>query len=148
MLHIVNLSLASGQFSSLWKEQTMPLRHKKGSKEDLNNYRPVSTIVELAKITETAAHDQVRDHFIEQQLFHPGHPCSIPKLDTTTALLEVQQFTTKAAEKKQITGMDLLDQSAAFDLMDQETLLQKLKAYKFMVQILFLRQVIQSPDRV
>ena len=47
LLHIINLSLISGRFSSLWKEQMMAPRFKKGDKCNLSNYRPVSTIVEI-----------------------------------------------------------------------------------------------------
>ena len=131
LLHIVNLSLTTGKFSTQWKEQIMQPRHKRGSKDDLSNYRPVSTIIEIAKLTETAAHDQVRDHFVANSLLHPGHHGGIPKLDTTTALLEVQKFNLQAAEAKKLTGTVLLDQSAAFDLMDHVILVEKLKAYNF-----------------
>ena len=109
----------------------MAPKHKKGSRDDLSNYRPVSTIIEIAKITETAAHDQVRDHFIKHNLLHPGHHGGIPKLDTTTALLEVQRFNIEAAESKKVSGTVLLDQSLALDLMDHKILLEKLEAYNF-----------------
>ena len=37
LLHIINLSLTQGRFSDVWKQQMMSPRHKKGSKDDLNN---------------------------------------------------------------------------------------------------------------
>ena len=129
LLHIVNLSLMSGSFSSLWKEQMMAPRFKKGDKSNLSNFRPVSTIVEISKLCKMAAHDQVRDHFLEHDLFHHGQHGGIPKLDTSTALLQVQKYTLDAAEAKKITGTVLLDQSSAFDLVDHRILLAKLQAY-------------------
>ena len=109
----------------------MAPRFKKGDKSNLSNFRPVSTIVEVGKLCEMAAHDQVRDHFLLHDLFHPGHHGGIPKLDTTTALLQVQKYTHDAAEAKKITGTVLLDQSSAFDLVDHQILLAKLEAYLF-----------------
>ena len=131
LLHLVNLSITSGSFASNWKSQTMSPRHKKGDKADLGNYRPVSTLVEVAKLTEMAVHDQVRDHFVLNNLLHPAHHGSVPGLDTTTALLAVQKFALDAAESRMMTGTVMLDQSSAFDIMDHEIFLEKLEAYKF-----------------
>ena len=77
------------------------------------------------------AHDQVRNHFLQHDLFHPGHHGGLPKLDTSTALLQVQKYSLDAAESKKITGTVLLDQSSAFDLVDHHILIAKLQAYCF-----------------
>ena len=60
-----------------------------------------------------------------------SHHGSLPSLDTTTALLSVQKFMTEAAERKELAAMVFIDQTAAFDLVDHEILLVKLKAYNF-----------------
>lgn len=110
LIHIINLSLTQGRFSDGWKQQIMSPRHKKGNMEDLNNYRPVCTIVEVGKLTEMAAHDQIMDHFVSNSQFSGDHHGSVPYHDTTTALININNFTTTAAEAKQITATVLLDQ--------------------------------------
>ena len=131
ILHIINLSLTEGTFGSGWKEQIMSPRHKKGSRLDLENYRPVCSVVELGKLTEMAAHDQIRDHFISNNLFHDGHHGTVPNHDTTTALINIHDFNLRGAEDKMVTGMVLLDQTSAFDLINHKILVSKLKEYKF-----------------
>ena len=40
--HIVNLSITTGVFAAVWKEQLVHPHHKKADRELLDNYRPVS----------------------------------------------------------------------------------------------------------
>ena len=100
----------------------MATRYKKGDKASLKNYRPVSTIVEVAKLTEMAAHDQVCDHFLSHCLLHSSHHRSVPHLDTTTTLLDVQRYALDAVEQRKIMGTVL---------PDHQILIDKLKAYAF-----------------
>ena len=123
ILHIINLSLTEGTFGSNWKEQVMSPRHKKGSRLDLGNYRPVCSIVELGKLTEMAAHDQIRDHFVNNDLFHSGHHGTVPNHDTTTAMINIHEFNLKSAEEKIVSGMVLIDQTSAFDLINHKILI-------------------------
>ena len=43
-LFIVNKSISSGQFPSVWKEAEVKPLFKSGSKEDINNNRPISVL--------------------------------------------------------------------------------------------------------
>ena len=85
--HIINLSLTEGHFATQWKPQIIAPHHKKDERTDVFNYRPVSNIIELGKITEREVGDQIVEHFTEHQLFHEAHHGSLPSLDTTTALM-------------------------------------------------------------
>ena len=101
--HIINLSLNEGKFDSSWKPQIIAPHFKKDDRTLMNNYRPVSNIVELGKLVEMEVGDQIVEDFTLHHLFHDSHHGSLPSLDTTTA----------------------------FDLVDHEILLGKLKAYNF-----------------
>lgn len=129
--HIINFSLQEGHFASNWKPQIIAPHHKKDIKTDVSNYRPVSNIVELGKIVEMEAGDQIVEHFMQHNLFHQAHHGSLPSLDTTTALISIQKFITDAAEKKELCATVFLDQSSTFDIVDHEILLKKLEAYNF-----------------
>ena len=129
--HLVNLSILSGVFAFDWKTQIILPHHKKLDRDLLDNYRPVSTIVEMGKLTELVVHEQFMGHFMEHGLFHPDHHGSLPNHDTTTSLLQVNSFMIKSAEKKQIAGSLFIDQTSAFDLVDHDVLLKKLAEYSF-----------------
>ena len=129
ILHIVNLSIVSGTFAKVWKEQMIHPHFKKSDRELLDNYRPVSGIVQLGMLTETIVHEQFVGHFHTHHLFHENHHGSLAHHDTTTALLQVNSYCFEAAEKKELAATLFVDQSSAFDLIDHNILLAKLKAY-------------------
>ena len=52
LLFIVNKSKASGKFPSVWKEAKVTPLYKAGSKEAVNNYRPISILPTLSKLIE------------------------------------------------------------------------------------------------
>ena len=70
-------------------------------------------------------------YFTKNHLFHPnlhGYRCN---RSTQTALLQMYDRWVRAAHGGHLSGVVLLDLSAAFDLVDSELLLQKLKVYGF-----------------
>ena len=44
LLYIVNKSISTGKFPSVWKEEKVKPLFKTGNKEDVNNYRPISIL--------------------------------------------------------------------------------------------------------
>ena len=71
--HLINLSIKSSKFSSLWKPQLIFPQHKKADKNAIENYRPVCHLVEVGKLVEREINDQVVEHFIAYDLFHHNH---------------------------------------------------------------------------
>ena len=129
--HLINLSITLGKFSSFWKPQLVFPLHKKSDKDAIENYRPVSHLVEIGKLVEYAVYDQVTEHFTTHDLFHGNHHGGLPNHSTTTALVQLHDMFLQAAESKKLTGALLLDQSAAYDLLDHPILLKKLAVYNF-----------------
>ena len=127
--HIVNLSLTQSIFADVWKENLKLPHHKKDDKNKIENYRPVSITVRLGLLTEIFAHEQVVEHFDANNLLHHNHHGSVACHDTSTAITQVNQFAVDAAEEKKITACLMIDQKAAFDLVDHEVLLGKLAEY-------------------
>ena len=104
---------------------------KKGNKNIAENFRPVSHIVEISKITEYAIFDQVFKHFNDNDLFHQNLHGFLPKHSTSTALIQLYDIWLDASEDHELSTALLLDLSSAFDLVDHSILLNKLKLYNF-----------------
>ena len=131
ILHLVNLSVSSKLYSEKWKFQLILPLHKKQDTMDGANYRPVSHIVEVGKIVEYVVHEQVYNHFINNNLFHGNHHGFLGNHSTASALIQLYDMWLSAAENKELSAALLLDLSAAFDLVDHSIFLRKLKAYNF-----------------
>lgn len=129
--HLIDLSIKTGKFASFWKPQLIFPQHKKSEKDVIENYRPVSHLVEIGKLVETEVYDQLMEHFISNELFHSNHHGGLPNHSTTTALVQLHDMFLQAASSKKLTGALLLDQSAAYDLLDHSILLRKLAIYNF-----------------
>ena len=131
ILHLVNLSIRNGTFAQNWKIQLILPLHKKNDKLNGNNYRPVSHIIEIGKIAEYSVHEQVYNHFSSCGLFHSNHHGFLANSNTATALTQLSYIWLSATENKELSAALLLDLSAAFDIVDHVTFLQKLKLYGF-----------------
>ena len=83
----------------------------------------------LIIIYEHIVHEQLTEHFTTHKLFHGNHHGSISGHDTSTALIQANNFCLEAAEAKKLSATLLVDQTAAFDLVDHSMLLGKLEAY-------------------
>ena len=131
VLHVVNLSISSNTLADTWKIQLVLPLHKKNDKLDGSNYRPVSHIIEVGKIIEKVVHEQVYEHFDTNKLFHKNHHGFLGNHSTATALLQLYDMWLMAAEDTELSAALLLDLSAAFDIVDHEILITKLKEYNF-----------------
>ena len=126
LCYIINLSLSTGKFPEQLKLAIVKPLFKKGSKENIENYRPVSILSVFSKILEKIMYTRLigfvkKFHLIsdEQHGFREGR-------STTTAIANFLKFTYDTIDKKEI-GMGLfIDLSKAFDLVDHDILLQKL----------------------
>ena len=129
--HIVSLSINQDKFPHGWKfSKVLPL-HKKDDKLERKNYRPVSILSPISKVLEKIVYEQIYNYFTRNQLFHPNLHGYRGNRSTQTALLQMYDRWVRAAHNSQLSGVVLLDLSAAFDLVDPALLLQKLRIYGF-----------------
>ena len=89
LLHLVNLSIRQSKFAKKWKPQLIHPFHKKKAKDQVENYRPVSHLVQVGKIAEYAVNFQIIEHFHKHDLFHPNHHGSLAGHSTATAVIQL-----------------------------------------------------------
>ena len=125
---IINKSLSESLVPSSFKKSLLrPLLKKPGlDKEILKNYRPISNLPFLSKILEKIVLSRIKEHLVANNLedefqsaYRIGH-------STETALLRVHHDIVKALDNKSSVVLMMLDQSAAFDLIDHEILFRRL----------------------
>ena len=127
--HIVTLSIMQQKFPTSWKySKVLPL-HKKEDLLERKNYRPVAILSPLSKVLEKIVYEHLYDYFTVNRIFHPNLHGYRKNRSTQTALLQMYDRWVRAASAGQVSGVVLLDLSAAFDLVDPNLLLQKLRAY-------------------
>ena len=83
----------------------------------------------LSKVLEKIVYEHLYDYFTVNKLFHPNLHGYRKNRSTQTALLQMYDRWVRAASNGQVSGVVLLDLSAAFDLVDPALLLKKLRAY-------------------
>ena len=127
--HIINLSIIQNKFPTSWKLAKVVPLHKKGCTLERKNYRPVAILSPLGKILEKIAYEQLYDYFTRNQIFHPNLHGYRQNRSTQTAMIQMYDRWVKAANHGQVSGVVLLDLSAAFDLVDHQLLEDKLKVY-------------------
>ncbi len=125
---IINLSLRLGDMPlSLKKAIIKPLLKKLGLELEKKNYRPVSNLAFISKLIEKAVAFQLIDHLKRNNLYDIFQSAYRQFHSTETALLRVKNDVLNAMDNQNITLMLLLDLSAAFDTIDHDILLNRLK---------------------
>ena len=83
----------------------------------------------LSKILEKVVYLQIYDYFTKNHIFHPNLHGYRHNRSTQTALLQMYDRWVSAAVAGQVSGVVLLDLSAAFDLVEPGILIKKLRIY-------------------
>ena len=126
---IVNLSLTTGKCPCSQKSAIITPLLKKASldPESLKNYRPVSNLTFVSKLLERMVAKQLHDHLSQHQLYEKHQSAYRKRHSTETALTRVQNDILRAMDDSKATVLVLLDLSAAFDTVDHNFLLERLK---------------------
>ena len=127
--NMINLSFDSGEFASDWKEALLkPLQKKCALDMAFHNFRPVSNLPYVSKLSEKAAAIELIDHMSSNDLHIPLQSAYKQNHSTGSALLKVKNDILLNMEAQKVTLLVLLDLSAAFDNVRHDTPLNRLKS--------------------
>ena len=126
---IVNKYITSGCFPSIYKTAQVTPSLKKSSldPDTIKNYRPVSSLPFVSKIVEKVVASRLNTHMAQNSILEPSQSAYRKHHSTETAHLKVQNDILQAIDRKKCVMLLLLDLSAAFDTIDHEILLQRLR---------------------
>jgi len=129
LAEIINCSLNSGVVPQAIKTAKVVPIFKKGDKDNVANYRPISILPYFSKFYEkimyTRLYNYVKNLNVicqSQHGFQPGH-------SPYMALLNMQDMITNAIEKNEYSIGIFFDLAKAFDTVDHRIMLSKLEYY-------------------
>ena len=127
--NIINQSLCSGYFPSKFKTARVIPLHKGGSKEDLNNYRPISLLPLLSKIFEKVVYNQLYNYLDHFNLFSPSQFGFRRQRSTIQAVMDHLEFVYNNLDEGNTVISIFMDFAKAFDCLEHSILLKKLEYY-------------------
>ena len=128
LTHIMNCSLTSSSFPSIWKKAHIIPLPKSPFPSSVSQYRPISILPILSKVLEHIVHKQFTIFLTSNNLLNPFQSGFRPGHSTVSALLKVTDDIRFAMDSKQLTALVLLDFSSAFNSVDFDVLLGTLRS--------------------
>ena len=127
-----NTSLREGRLPSSHKHAVVTLLLKKPGldAEELKNYRPVSNLTFVSKLVERLVSSRLVIYLTSHGQMPQLQSAYRRHHSTETTLLKVLSDVYATIDRQQVTLLGLLDFSAAFDCVDHDILLRRLR-HKF-----------------
>ena len=123
---IFNLSFNLGQIPSDWKTANVVPVHKKGDKCNIENYRPISLRPLVMKVMEKIIRNELYNKC--QTLIHESQHGFLPGKSCLTQMTNVIDDISGSLNKRNDVDMVYFDFAKAFDSVNHDIVLQKLKS--------------------
>jgi hypothetical protein len=123
------LSLCSGIFPNQMKIAKVRPIYKKGLKEEVSNYRPISILPVFSKMFEMLVYNRAVSFLNKYNLISDAHNGFREKKSTYTAIQTFIEDIQKTLDNKRLAIGIFLDLSKVFDVINHNLLLAKLELY-------------------
>lgn len=129
LCEIINLSLHSATFPDDFKHGILKpkLKHHSLDQEMMNNYRPLTNLQFLLKLIEKCVHSQFDAHLASNNLHETFQSAYKANHSIETAMLRIYNDVVMSLGAKKSVLLLTSDISAAFDTIDHDVLLSRLK---------------------
>lgn len=129
LAHIINQILQTGKYPQRLKEAMVKPIYKKGSKENIDNYRPISLLSNVNKIFERIIFDKLMQFFEANNILLKQQYGFRQGKSTLNAIYQALTSIIRSLNQNNVTAALCLDLSKAFDRVNHEKLLAKMEKY-------------------
>lgn len=131
LVHLVNLSIKSGQFPMVFKSALIRPLFKSGSKQLMNNYRPISLTSNLSKVFEKVVHKRTMKFLDACNVLSDRQYGFRRGISTQDAIAHLTSMIYDCLDRSKPCLCIFLDIAKAFDSVDHEEMLRTLEDYGF-----------------
>ena len=129
LAELINCSFTTGVFpQSLKAAKVIPI-YKKGERDNLTNYRPISILPYFSKIFEKIMYNRLYDFTVKTDILFPSQHGFQSGHSPYMSLLSMQDRISNAIENNEYSLGIFFDLAKAFDTVNHKILLHKLNNY-------------------
>ncbi|KXZ75890.1 hypothetical protein TcasGA2_TC030917 [Tribolium castaneum] len=123
----INNSFSSGVFPQSLKEAiVVPVYKGKGSRADINNYRPISLLPAFSKVFERLLYNRLYNYLVSNNFLSNCQHGFLKDRSTNSAIFETLNYIVNCLDRGESVIGIYFDLTKAFDTLDHEILLTKL----------------------
>ena len=129
LCNIFNSSILAGIYPSVFKIARVVPIFKSGSENDVNNFRPISTLPIFSKIFEKLLFNKLSNFIEDNEILNKSQYGFKKGVTTTHAILEFLHYVLRSFNQNSFCIALFLDLKKAFDTVDITILMKKLHHY-------------------
>ena len=124
--HLINTIIETEVYPDIFKvSKITPTLKPDKTANCVDSYRPINNLSALEKLVEQHLKNCLIDHLEANNIILQNHHGSLKHHSTTTALASINHHLNTNYHCNKITALIQTDLSAAFDTVDNQTLLEK-----------------------
>ena len=130
LTHLINSIIHTGKFPQIYKiSRIFPISKQDKPKHLISSYRPINNLTCIEKIVEHYIKEKLEEYFENNKILQNEHHGGRRDHSTLTALTKINNSIYLNGEKGFSSAIITTDLTAAYDTVDHDILLEKLKFY-------------------